>query len=477
MLELNAINDQAIYVDEDLVYLDNLMIRLDCAADIYNRLGKNIECSEEDFKQFTRNAVQWVKTTIDKIIAALKYIVELLKKGIPRALSKLSEITKNYKSTETATELKAKATVMCMWSDKLNGFQRDRNNKLSGREFQNNDELEKITNTYTSMWGKWKSVTPKIMPKAENNFRSSIVYLENLIANTANIKSHIEQYISKHNARFDESILADKRHNEFVILLSLYGFNNASDTKIVFSDATVRGLLNNVLKDIHKKQHAYAIWFKYARETLSLEQSIATGKKSKGFLYFYDIPQAVRSYLANYYKEFYDTKGHAILKTNRICVYSDTQHAAQGAVSSRGLAHGLAINLNSLLRHGFKMAALTVLHELSHSSQDIHRKQVGTTGHHYQRSVPYEWDKPHDERTGEILADKAAAYFIMRVDKGKIPEDNPFYAWLHKVISAIKQQMKTIHYTLPNTSSIKREDLPVKINLTNRMSRFQNDDV
>lgn len=478
MLELNAINNQATYVDEDLVCLDNLMIRLDCAADIYNRLGKNIECSEEDFKQVTQTAVQWVKTTIDKIIAALKYIVELLKKGIPKALSKLAEVTKNYRSTETYVELKAKATVMCMWADELNGKLRDKNNELKFVGFKVNAELDKITNSYIAKWEKWKSVIPKIISNASHEFRGNIIYCENLIANAMHIKSHIEQYMSKNGSKLDPNTdVQNKRRNAFISLLSMYGFNAGSDTiNLLNQKGKIREVLNNLLKDIHKKQHAYAIWFKYARQTLGLEQSIAMGKKSKGFLYFYDIPQAVRSYLANYFKEFYDTKGHANLKVSRMCVHSDTRESINGAVNSRSLAHGLGINLNTLIRHDFETAAFVVLHELTHSSQDMHKTQ-DETSKHLKSTTQDESDKPHDERSYEIHADKAATYFIMRVRKGKIPKDNPFYAWLHKVINAVKQQMKTIHYTPPNTSSIAYDDMASKVNLLKRLSRFKDDDI
>ena len=469
MLELNAINNQATYVDEDLVYLDNLMIRLDCAADIYNRFGKNIECSEEDFKQFTQTAVQWVKITIDKIIAALKYIVELLKKGIPKALSKLN----TYCKSKTASiELKSKATIMCMWSDALNGRQRD-NNKLTFSDFKRNNELEALTSTYISKWKNWKSITPKIIPNVSHEFHSAISYCENLIANATHIKSHIVKHMSNNESKLD----SNKRRNAFIKLLSTYGFNALLDTEDLLNQKRkIEEVFSNLLKAIHKKQHAYAIWFKYARQTLDLEQSIAMGEKSKGFLYFYDIPQAVRFYLANYFKEFYDTKGHATLKVSRMCVYSNTKNASDGGISSRGLVHGLSIDLNTLIRHDFEDAAFAILHELAHSSQDIHKTQ-NEKSKLLENTIQEERDKTHDERFKEIHADKIATYFITRVKKGKIPEDNPFYAWLHKVISAIKRQMKTIHYTLPNTTSIKLDDIDNRVNLDKRVSRFKDDDI
>lgn len=451
MLDLNAINNQSIYVDEDLVYLDSLMIRLDCAASIYNRFAKDIECSTEDLKSFANSAINWIRTFIDKIIAGFKYLLELFK-NIPKMLAKFKTASKNRK------EFNAKANILIAWLNKLVDINKN------AQETKRLDELRNITNEYVS---KWEQPSGSEHAFASENLaeqlREAISECNLRIQSLSEIKTRILNSLTDNGnskSKYD-SPNTQKFSRDINLYKILYKKITQTDANISqMTGEQLKAAIRDLLSSISKRQHAFAIWFKYARKTLDIEQSAATGKENqKGFLYFYEIPQTVRAYLANYFKEFYNTKGHGALRTKKICVLSNTNSYINGTKEEHNaFSSTVIINLNLFLNNSFDKLAETILHELTHASQSMHKelkgKRIQTIDNNDTSQLSA---KEHDNDPSEKHADKASFVFVQRVKDGKIPENNPFYEWLHKVKQAIEQRVKATGYKSSNKLSMKIE--------------------
>lgn len=439
MLDLNAINNQSIYVDEDLVYLDSLMIRLDCVADLCNRLYSNIECSVEDLKQFTQKAKDFIIDLINKAIVASKYILTILKNGIPT-------IFRKFKTKRNANKaFKARASLMTNWLKELT---------TSGswilKRKPSSDSLEAITNKYVK---KYETVTevqqsiskaPSEPPDppfgffVSNEFKNAITSAEAEIQVLNTCKSKIKEILTNKAGSFQNS------YNKFYAELSK-NINETIPFTQVTNAAEFEKEIRSLLTDVQKRQHAINIWFKYARKTLDTEQVSLTGKENeKGFLYFYDIPQNVRKYLANFMQQFWNnTKGHGDLRVNRLCVFSDSYSNHSGtAGGKKGVGYLCSVNLNEFFNKNLNEIAATIIHEFMHVSQAMHGKVFNTAN---MTSM-----KEHDEHPMEKMADKAAIEFIKRIKSGEISKDNPFYEWLRKTQAAILQRAKSIGYTQSN---------------------------
>jgi len=453
MLNLTFNINQAFYLAECCEEIDDCMIRLRCQQYYFNKYYSE-EGLKDVGKKIVNTTISAIKKVINKCIELFKsfvYLIKSIKSGLNKAKKVIDDSLGDSRKFHPDT--KVKFCIMQAWcmaltrSDLTNAkevskhyeeeWNSDNNRKQYLHDYKSNNVQMQITSLLTDV----------------DDILQKLIYVRNLVNNQIEKSTNQNFKVTSHHYKLLDTI--DKYLYSQICVLT------KKEQKSKEKVNTFVQVFNRVSLKINEIMQAFAIWMKYYRKTLGLEQSDMLRKKGqKGILRFYNIPDNVRLYLTNYMKKFYDTKGHALFRAKRITVVSSTDHSYSNTnISGNPNSFNCVINSDLFLNKPFENLMFTVLHEFTHVSQNMHKKELNAYGIH--KLTTYFPDQryiaAHDDQIIEQHADTVARAFLKDFKNGKIPKNNPFCVWLKSVKIQLQKYAESIHYTSTKLKDLDKE--------------------